>query len=289
MYAADSFAYGIDFNDLDEIVRSITDGADGVNFLTHCDTCSNSKTRSVEEDFLTQSDLSSNSTTVPVEKKILLTSNFLSVEIESAKPIKRISSKSVSAEDFLTALKDDDASSSHDIALRLLAKYDAMSDSDEKCNLRVFLTEVARDVVRIAQNALQRDYVLLWQAYVFYIKMVRHASDSFFISYSQQAFNLAEVHGDGVRTAFVAELFLDKLTESFRDFIALKVIADELHHDGCLRLKQTVTHLWGGRHRLLPIPIPIPTPTTPPPPSYHDALEALGGSSDSVKDSEQRS
>jgi hypothetical protein len=267
VYAADSFAYSIDFNDLDMKVDSIIGEPVVVRGPV------------VEEDFLTHIETSSTTAKKPEEEKFSLKCGFLFVKFESAKPTKQILSKNLSIVDYWAAVRDDDTRLTHDIAMHLLNKYEAMEDSEKKQLLKTFLISSTSQIVWIAKQNFQRDYILLWQAYVFYMKMVRHGGDKFFISSSQNAFALADVHGDQLRAAFAVELFLDKLTASFGAYPARQIIVSELHHDGYLRFKQKVVWLWESRHRPLHIPFS-------PPPTYEDALGTIGKSSNST-DSEQ--
>ena len=190
-----------------------------------------------------------------------LTQGNHSINLESANPIRQVSSQDLSEEGYLTAVHDDDVSSMHDIALRLLVKHDAMIDSLDKHTLREFLTSSAQDLIERTIRVFQRDYVILWQAYVFYMKAIRYASDHFFISYAQKAFNLAEVHEDEMRTIFVVELFLDRVTIDFGDFVARQIIDSELKQAIDPRFIQSVRCLSDNQTRLAPPPYQVAVQT----------------------------
>jgi hypothetical protein len=224
VFAADPWTYGLGYLSLDEFVDSITED------------------KAVKTVYLTQSNKS--------------------IKLESANPIKQISSQDLSEEGYLTAVQDDDVSSMHDIALRLLVKHDAMIDSPEKHQLMVLLRSFGPDLVDLTIYKFQRDYVILWQAYVFYMKTVHHASDPFFISYSQKAFNLADIHEDEIRAMFVTELFLDRFTTDFGGFIARQIIDSELKQAVDPRFLQSVQCFFDNQTRIAP-------------PPYYDAVQTL--------------
>lgn len=228
--AADSLRYGLDYLNLNDMVTSIT-----------------------ADDEL---------------RAVKLTLGDVSVSVESANPIRRVVSKNISTEGYSAAVTEEDVSLIHDIAMRLLVNYEAGGIAHKKAELGKFLGLRVDAVVESAKQNFQRDYIILWQAYVFYMKMVPSINKSFFFSYSQKAYNLANAHEDENRATFVVKLFLDRLTANVGNFIAKEIIDTELkntNNPGFLKRVSSLLESFGHRMKFALPTYQAAVETLPPP------------------------
>ena len=142
----------------------------------------------------------------PFTQELFLTHGHGSIKFESVNPLQGFTSQKVSMEDYSRACEESNASDIYDIAMQLLIIHDAMVACDHKNTLGIFLTSCAKDFAEYTTQVFQRDYVLLWQSCIFYMK-VRSANDPLFIRHAQKAFDLADVHEDAERVMFVLNFF----------------------------------------------------------------------------------
>ncbi len=197
----------------------------------------------------------------PFTQELFLTHDQITIKLESANPFLRLASEEVSIEGYSKACAESNASDIYDIAMQLLIIQDEMVACDQKNTLGIFLTSCAKDFAEYTTRMFQRDYVLLWQSYIFFMK-VRCANDPLFISTAQKAFNLADAHEDDARGTFVVEFFLDNLTTQVGQFVAKKIINSELTGAQDPRFLQRVVLVFQSRY-------------APRLPAYKEAVQTL--------------
>lgn len=196
-------------------------------------------------------------------EELFFTQGNSSIKLELANPLRPLTSEEISIIGYFKAIMNDAANAVYDIAMQLLIKHESMDVCEKKTQLGKFLNSCAKDFVAYTFKMFQRDYVLLCQAYIFYMK-TKSPNDSLFISYTQKAFNLAEAHEDEPLRMCVIDFFLDRLTTGVGHFIARKIIDSEL----ALAKDQRFLHAVILRY----------SPTSPPP-VYQEAVQSLSKSS----------
>jgi hypothetical protein len=193
-----------------------------------------------------------------------------------------MTSDTVALDDFLGALNTKNPKRLHDIAMLMLQKICETTYAIAVPTGIESLKQVSSQYINVVLDNFKRDYVFLFQGFMF-TAVVHQEGDDYFGINVRKAFNLAQAHGDNERREVVVKLIIHLLHSSETSLKIMKILKNQAK---IFKDYQLVNYLFNNYVSVRDMPSIYPALVAPssnlhtlngltPPPPYFVALDTV--------------